>query len=362
MEWQPSMYRRLHFPFLSAQNRLNRLLGRWVDLDGAAERVDIIHPAEDIRRPATLFGQENSEDIRSFFPTHETPQDNRLRIFGGVEHMRPSRAFTVGRCYVGDTFALGARFLRGFGAHRPKTQFAGIERAYRELEFCNSAAGIVYFGHWLVEDCPTVEMRHSGAPQFFASPQRWGHTAGYIDRFGFDVLTQGVYWTEKLTIFDDVCLNSHKTQRLISLRDKILADAPPPENSGAVYIRRGATGAERVLANENELLRVLAEFDVEIVDSTLPWSDFMAKLRGRRVVISIEGSQASHAFLTMPSGGVLFVLMPDDRATFLWKDYADSLDIAFGFMVLRRTEDGYYIDPNMFRRRLEQALSHTPTV
>jgi hypothetical protein len=67
------------------------------------------------------------------------------------------------------------------------------------------------------------------------------------------------------------------------------------------------------------------------------------QLFGARIVISVEGSQLSHALYSLGDRAGLVVIQPPDRFFNSHMDWARLLDVRYGFVVGEQKEAGFYL-------------------
>jgi hypothetical protein len=62
------------------------------------------------------------------------------------------------------------------------------------------------------------------------------------------------------------------------------------------------------------------------------------------VVVSVEGSQMTHALATLRDGGTLIALQPPDRFNNNYADLCDCAGLRYGFIVGERVQGGFRVD------------------
>src|SRR5262249_3154480 len=135
-----------------------------------------------------------------------------------------------------------------------------------------------------------------------------------------------------------------------------------PRNPGAadtyVYLKRGKTGAPRLIQNEDEIIDGLVKRGFVVVDITSEsLESILGTLLNAKIVVSIEGSHISHYTFTSPDNSGLIVLQPPDRFIALQRAWAACLDIRYGFVVGEIASAGYYFPLADILRTVDLMLS-----
>ena len=79
----------------------------------------------------------------------------------------------------------------------------------------------------------------------------------------------------------------------------------------------------------------------------------IAHLMEADFVISVEGSQLSHAVYALAEGGLRFGLQPPFRFYNAHKDWADALGMHYGFVVGDMSGEGFTVDPDDIMRTID---------
>ena len=147
---------------------------------------------------------------------------------------------------------------------------------------------------------------------------------------------------------------AHRNERAIESYDVGL---PPPRSNcaGYVYLRRGETGDQRLLNDEDAMIRRLERrgfCSINIQDLEL--GEIHAALCEATVIVSLDGSHITHIYYTAPENAALVTMIPDDRFVDVHKKYCDCVGMRIGFLVCGRAGDGYDVD-------LERTLDLVPS-
>ncbi len=214
----------------------------------------------------------------------------------------------------------------------------------RTAGIASSFIGTKYFGHWLTDDCLQYLLADRyGRPLCLSRPvYSLGHQEEYERYFNQDWAPLHRARIEELVLFQDFAQNSLKTERYHVLRSRVRAQLTG-RKSPFVYLRRGSSGAARMINNEDEILNALTKKGFVVVDILSDSLNcILSHLIDAKIVVSIEGSHVAHCCFSVPYSSGLVLLQPCDMFTVVHKGWADSLSINFGFVVGERAGQGYY--------------------
>ena len=156
-----------------------------------------------------------------------------------------------------------------------------------------------------------------------------------------------------ITLYHDIGVNAHKVDRFRELRARVRRNLSSGDRR-IVYIRRGRSGTRRALRNEDAVIEYLRGFGAHIHEAE---QDDASKLLGTcldtDIVISVEGSQLSHALYLLRDGGGVLALQPPDRFFVSHADWAGQLGMRFAFVVGDPAEGGFTIDLGDLARTID---------
>jgi hypothetical protein len=208
----------------------------------------------------------------------------------------------------------------------------------------SSGFGHRYFGHWLADDCVQYLLAETnGRPACVRRSVCWGNHHGTYERyFGQDWTPIDRARIDHLIVYQDFAQNSLKRLRYTVLRNRLRANFVCKEPRSLVYLRRGETGARRVIQNEGELIDVLTKHGFLITSvETDSLEELLGVLVNAKVVVTIEGSHATHCAFSVPDNSGLIILEPPDRFLAWHRGWSEAVGVRFGFVVGAPGERGY---------------------
>jgi len=185
----------------------------------------------------------------------------------------------------------------------------------------------------------------------------WTDAGDYLDAFDLSVVDAAVVHADRLTVYQDFGQGSHKRQRYAVIRNKLHARFGGDDPTDIVYIRRGRTGAQRVITNETELIDQLSARNWRIIDmATTTVEETQRALCRARIVVSIDGSHIDHAHLSLRPGATMVVLMPQDRFSTRQVGLCQAHGVSIGMVVVTGDQaQGYHADLDEVLRTVDLA-------
>lgn len=223
--------------------------------------------------------------------------------------------------------------------------FANLtEVAQRSALYC-SFGGNTYFGSWLMDDCVSYPLAQScGRPVRTKWPAYSGHMSEYSHILAMDSQAMDNTFFRELVVFDDFGQNAGKKLRAQAIASKLSASLDVQPHAG-VFLVRGASGASRVLVNEEHVAQHLHQrYGLKVLDpTTLSIPQIVAACAGARMVVGVEGSHLLHGILHLVPGGSLLVLQPPYRYCSLLKGLTERDGQKFGAVVGKaQSSDGSF--------------------
>ncbi|MCL6730122.1 glycosyltransferase 61 family protein [Sphingomonas hankyongi] len=221
----------------------------------------------------------------------------------------------------------------------------------------SSRVGCHYFGHWLRDDAATHIMASAEhAPIGLRSPG-WPDKGHYKHLFGQQFTEFDFAYVGELIIYDDISQNAHKAERLAQLRVAARRKVAGQAKGHVCYLQRGAGGKARSYGNEQEVLDRLRAEGVTVVQAeSRDAAQVLGELMGARLVVSVEGSQLSHALLALDEGGGVLTIQPPDRFWNSHFDWACALGMGYGIVVLDKTDRGPVVNVDRLLATIDEML------
>lgn len=336
---------------------LNRLMVRKrPGLDEIAARSWEVSPATSETSRAAIYLDDALERISAYTPWGSEANEME-RVRGGPGEHAATVAYQIENVRIsGPMLYRGAFKARhGFG---PEGPFADLPRheSLDEAHLVSNYAGSLFFGSFLI-DIAVEMLPGDGDHAIGMVTNEYGHEAEYRRMLSLPRPPRaGNTTVGKLVIYSDFAQNGLKEVRYRELRRRLRTHFPDAvERPAGVYLKRGATGERRVVANEAEIEAVLAARGYDIVEpAVLGAEEVTRRCLDAPVVVSVEGSHLSHAIYSLADDGAYVVLQPPDRFAMPYKEVADRLDQRFAFEVGTPAEGGFTIEPDRLQRLLDR--------
>jgi hypothetical protein len=324
--------------------RSRRWMGRPSDFRMVSERSWLLAPAVRRRARPALFDPRDLDRVTGL-QEHTTRELELVRISGGWRDHGATRAHRFRNVRLVDGHLFGARLVMSLG-QSPAPWVAEASAAHvASAVLVASAFGIRYFGHWMHDDLPCAlaaarldleRVRPRYAPH--------AHQSWYESTCGVRIRDVPDTAFDELIVLDDEGQNDDKRRRFQDIRERVRAGRMLRRHRGVLYLR-GRTGARRALVNEDEVAAALAREDfVAILPGAMDCAGLMDAALESEIVVSVEGSQMTHALATLRDGGTLIALQPPDRFNNNYADLCDCVGLRYGFIVGEPVEGGFRVD------------------
>lgn len=286
--------------------------------------------------------------------------DKATKVIPGVESLRkeiqlalathvvhaPLIRYTLENCLVHEA---GFDALGGSARKKPMPGLRFLtERTshLRRAAYCMSDPSHLYFAHWLIDSCSTALLLRQGEDLILDLREDWPHTCAYARALALQPAPAGQYTVDYLTFYQDHALGASRRARWEEMRQRLRVAVPDcAQNRAAVYFRRGRAGAQRLVANEDELISALLQRGFEVFDiEGATMESIQRRFRSARIVVGMEGSHLCHLHLCMQPGSAIVAMIPADRFTMVQLGYANAAGLGFGFVVASASPQGYRVD------------------
>ncbi|MDB4977069.1 MAG: hypothetical protein JWN48_5410 [Myxococcaceae bacterium] len=324
---------------------VRKLCGLTASLESVAKRTDVLEEASVVTVPPAIFLESSLARVTGVGADTHTTVDAELRLIrGGAMHHDSVIAYTLDRAALcdGRVFRRGCSY--GIGKQRPHPlHWRGAERVRRAV-MTATWTGSRYFAHWIVDDLSLQLLgAELGDPVTIARPLT-KHQAEYQALLGISVPALRTAQFDELVLVKDHAQGRSKIARYTRLRAMLLQAVPSAPHRG-VMIMRGESGTRRVLTNEAELAERLRSLGFRIIrPEGMSAREIVAQIAGARVVVGVEGSHLAHALLCMDPAGAYLIIQPPNRFISLYKGYADSLGLGYGFVVGEQRGGDFSVD------------------
>lgn len=338
---------------------MRRLIaGRTRDLQTMAARSWEICPGETTQTPAAIYLPEALDRITDLSPWRDWETEKRLVQGCRAEHAA-SRAYLIENVDLAGAFLYrkAGKAQPGFGRQKIFRSDNRPIRHISEAHLVSNWAGSHYFGNFLRDDMPLGLLPAQDDPKITVETKPYHHEAGYRQLLSLPPPPRiSAARIDRLIMYSDFAQNASKAGRYAELRQRLRRNigATGTEGRTGVYLKRGATGERRIVANEAEMEATLADLGFDIVDSSALDAQAVARrMLDAPIVVSVEGSHLAHAMYSVAENGAFLVLQPPDRFAMVYKEFADRMDLRFAFVVGYPAEGGFTVGLNDLKKTLD---------
>ncbi len=328
-------------------------LGRSTQLyEAAVEKVEL-WPAQLVEgAPAKVLDGQYERAVKGGFSRSKDVEIETLR--GGPKMAGPTCMYRFRNITIARTWLTSRGRLEYFG-YPGNELVLGRPRHFKTATLASSFQGCRFFGHWLRDDCATALLPSEFDTRLAMTMPDWSDIPVYrrlFEQRDAETVTHAVI--DELIYFDDIYQNAHKVKRFETLRETLRKHLTPKAEGRIVYIARGPSAKNRVFLNEPAVIEELSRHGIEILFAESADSeDFIRTLLDARLIISVEGSQLSHALYTLPRNGGLICIQPPDRMFTSHYDWARVMGIDFGVVVGEQGEGGFTLPAEDILRTID---------
>lgn len=332
--------------------------GRPQGLTSLARQVTELAPPETLRIPPAIHVADSLARIRGLSPWRTWDQENEL-IRGGTVGVPACTAYRVDNAdVVGALVYFGGMASHVGAGTQAILMDATAQKRVERANLVTTIGGSHYFGAKLLDDFVFELTAADPENNVRLASLHFEHEHRYRELLEIDRSRELRRAKIKhLTLFDEPnSCSTFRAHRYRTLRARMKANLPAGTAiSSKVYLKRGASGVPRVLANEDRVEAFLRSAGFDIVEpSRLDVDEIAARTLGARVVVSVEGSHMSHAQFTMADDAAFVVIQPPDRFSAIYKQFTDCMEMSFGFVVGRPAEYGFTCDLTELGHVLDQ--------
>ena len=316
-------------------------------LQGTAFESEVLCPEETGELKPAIFLPTQLDKI-----TRASPETNVAAQVRALTTLKVTHAATIAY-HIRNAVLIDGSIYSGrwrYLLFEDPAEYSKLPQVHLEnAALASTTAGTKYFGHWLKDDCLQYLLAETycDRPLSVKTTENSLHMVQYERYFSQDWTPTYRARIDHLVVFQDFAQNSLKRRRHLSLASKLRSQLQPSTCPTYVYLRRGATGVERRVQNEDELLAALLKKGFEIVDvASDPLEHIIASLMNAKIVVSIEGSHISHCWFSPDSSSGLITLQPPERFTSIHRGWVDCMSALLGVVVGDRATGGTYFSPS----------------
>lgn len=322
-----------------------------------ASDIVTVCPEETGVRPKAFYLEDQLDRVRSAV---ESPGGLELQL-ARISETPVTHAATRALCFrnaallKGYLFAGGSR--RQLTMEKPPVVPRLVADRIETASLVGTPASDVFFGHYLMDDSATALLaREFGPVRSVKSLKResWTHAAEYRSRMRISAPEVDDAFISEAWLFEDIGMNSNRRDRMNAVR-KSLSFSRCEGAGHAVFILRSSFGQDlRLLENELEIADVLANSGFTVCNPMLESVDeIVGKVGGASIVVSVEGSALTHAYLTMQDNGAIVTIQPPYRFDNVWKDFTDLIGMKYAFVVGEGDRHRFRLEPADLMRTID---------
>ena len=286
----------------------------------------------------TLEGELEKLDARSFLETPLSEYRLRDAIIAGRQIFTPeTRHF--------------------FGALPSLASLREVCVQHDRATLLNSEQGLWYFGHWLRDDCAVYEEVQTEPNLLSMQRPHWPDRHVYETAFRQTWTATPLAHVAELTVYRELGFSRDKARRLRLLRARLRAAHPAQGQGKIVYISRARLGAARTMSNADTVESAFAAAGITVVEPGVDGESLVRTLLDATMIITIEGSQASHGVYTLADGGALLILQPPDRFYNPHHEWTRLLGMRYGITIGQMDETGFRIEPDEVFAMIERLMA-----
>lgn len=342
-------------------NYLYRLLSATLPdtLSGICEKSWVISPEEEGSFPAAICKQ-TYKDFNLKTAVGISLEEEIRRVSGGKVTHSATMAYQINQAKLLSGILYKNNFkLKLTSNKESKLNFYGKKAEYKEGLLVSSWSSNQYFGHWVQDECPKlITANEMGIQAVSSGGKFYSHRAGYEAIFELSSKSVERAVFEQLIVLSSENLNRYRRQRLCQLRELVVSGTQMTFGNQYVYIKRGNAGvAGREISNEEQLVEKLLEYGFVIVEpEKLTVDEVLQQCVHAKIIMGIEGSAMTHAFLSLKDSGTMLCLVPEYRFNNPYANYCAAAGLNYGFIVGKASLGGFEVDLGDVEDVLEMAV------
>ena len=316
-------------PFVS---RVRPRFGLPNEVSKVADRQWELSPALETDAPPSIYLESDLAKISGVGPD-DTLDSQLQRVRGGRGWHKATMAYELRDAVLVEGNLHSYKASLPIAGGKSMLRAKAAERHYEHAALASSEYGVRFFGHWMLDDLPRLLAARDIATPVSVAPRPTATQAGYTNLLGLgsDRVLNASF--DRIVVIDDVGQNAYKRERYARLRSLGVGRQPEERHPG-VMLMRGATGARRMLVNEEEVAELARARGMQVMDpATRPAQEVVQACRDASIVLGVEGSQLSNGLLWMSRVGAVVVIQPPQRFVMVLKDTCDCIGLRYAFVV-----------------------------
>lgn len=317
-----------------------RLYG--LSLEEVASEVRILHQATPRKLAPPISLPDQFKRAQGFNSDTDLSVQERW-LLADEDKNGPTKAYRLSDVMLAPAGVFHSKSFLSLRPSASRRVIRGIISEQPDGLLCTSEMIEAYFGHWIDDGLPLEKLAESlELPAVVIDKKLWMHTAEYRQLAGIDEPDEcKSTFFRSLWIVDDRGLNGGRIDRMRQVRNSVLSNTRP-SGLERVFLRRGSSGSKRILLNEEEIVATLMREGFDVIEpELLSASSIAAALAAARIVVTVEGSHATHTHVSMPESSSLIVIQPPQHFNALARVFASALGHQYAFTVADPHVDGF---------------------
>lgn len=334
-------------------SRVALQLGRNPPLADVAEKSWILSPAEATIIPRAFYDEDDLVRVTGV-DADSSREIEWGRIRGGALEYRASMAYQLRDAVLSKGHVILPQLILRVTTDPLPLWGRYVETEVETALLTATFNGSRYFGHWMMDELTRI-LAAPRIGQPVAPPRPLSnHQRDYLNLLDLAQAERSDVRFQRLVIVDERNQNSDRRERYQELRKRARRGRHVVPCEGVMLLRR-RTGVSRILVNEEELAKQLAQRGFRTMCPTEHTvEEILDACLEAKIVLGVEGSQMMHALFVMKDEGTLFVLQPPNRFNNILKTYCDGLGIRYAFTVGHARAEGFFVDPAKVMRLLDR--------
>lgn len=229
----------------------------------------------------------------------------------------------------------------------------------QEAGLVSTCAGSTWWGHWVEDEAPLQMLVERFSSPLAFNRKQYRDENLYRQIFGLkEPMRLDSSYLHNLILIDEFAQNPNKTKRYKAIRERVQV---LPKGYERIYLRRGNTGAARILVNEDDVMFRLNSLGfIEVDVEKLTAAEIVDRCNGAAVVVSVEGSHLAPLLYLTKNQGLLIILNPPYQVHTTVADIGVFCGISSAMFICEPEGDSrthFYADPVELVEFVEDAIA-----